>query len=90
MRVRIAALGGMAFFAIASGAFAEDAVVPDEYDQIRNLGACDAYGAGWVKVPGTGTCMKVNGQARYEKHFGSGPSSGTHGRFTMDIETRSD
>lgn len=88
MRIGNVVLGCAVMAALACSARAEDAVVPDEYDQMQSVGICDAYGVGWVQMPGTGTCVKVGGQARYEQRFYQG--AGSTGRFTLDIQTRSD
>lgn len=74
----------------AAPAAAGDAVVPDEFEQQQQaVGACDAYGKGFAKLPGTNTCMRVSGQVRYENRL-SNRSSTTGGRLQMDFETRSD
>lgn len=69
---------------------AEDAVVPDEFEQQQqSLGACDDYGAGFAKLPGTDTCARVSGHVRFEKRY-SNRSSGFGGQTVLDFETRSD
>ena len=87
MHLRQFALGVAAALAVISAAHAEDAVVSDEFDQQQTVDACDAYGTGFAKLPGTNTCVKVSGQVRYEKHFSGSNSSG---RSTLTFETRSD
>lgn len=90
MRFRYLALGLAVSFAMAAMARAEDAVVADEFEQQqRSLGACDAYGPGFAKLPGTNTCVRVSGQVRFEQHF-SNRGGATGGQTTLDIETRSD
>jgi hypothetical protein len=59
MHFRQFALGLAAALMVASTVHAEDAVVPDEFDQQQAMGACDAYGTGYAKLPGTNTCVKV-------------------------------
>ncbi|CAN7511773.1 porin [Rhizobium sp. LjRoot254] len=81
-------LGAATAFAVISTAHAEDAIVPNEFEQQQALGACDAYGTGFVRLPGTNTCAKVSGQVRYEKYFSGSDNSG--GRTTLNFETRSD
>jgi hypothetical protein len=71
-----------------SAAHAEDAVVPDAWEQTREVGACDAYGPGFKLVPGTGTCLRIGGQLRYEQTFSSTHRTGSHGRATIEFETR--
>lgn len=88
MYIRQFVFGAAAALSMLSAAQAEDAVTPDEFDQQQAVGACDAYGTGFAKLPGTNTCVKVSGQVRYEKHFSDSNSSG--GRTSLTFETRSD
>lgn len=76
-------------FAMAGAAAAGDAVVPDEFEQQQAVDACDTYGQGFAKLPGTSTCMRVSGQVRFENRL-SNRSSATGGRTQLDFETRSD
>ena len=89
MQFRYLALGAVTLLALASRAHAEDAIVPDEFEQQERVRACDAHGAGFAKLPGTNTCVKVSGQMRYEKRFLSLPGR-SGGQMTLDFETRSD
>ena len=81
----------MVFVAVA-GAHATDAVVadPDQMGDQQNVGACDAYGSGFFKLPGTNTCARVKGQLRYDMGVSSTSGHVSHGRSTLDFETRSD
>lgn len=89
MKIRSLVLGCAATLAVLSGAHAEDAVVAEDPLQMQSVNVCEAYGAGFIKVAGTNTCVRVSGQVRYEKRFGTSANA-THGRFSMDFETRSD
>lgn len=89
MRYRYLFLGLVASCTVAPLAHAEDAVVPDEFEQQQAVGACDAYGAGFAKLPGTNTCVRVSGHVRIEKRY-SNRSSGFGGQTVLDFETRSD
>jgi len=82
------ALGAVAAFVFMSAAHAGDAIVPNEFDEQQAMSACDAYGTGFAKLPGTDTCARISGQVRYEKHFSGSNNSG--GRTTLTFETRSD
>lgn len=82
-------LGAAAVLVLASAARAEDAVVPDEWEEQRAVGACDHLGAGFAKLPGTNTCARIGGQLRFEKRF-SKRSSGSGSQIQLDFETRSD
>jgi len=88
MQIRQFALGVVAVFAFMSAARAEDAIVPNEFEQQQAASACDAYGTGFAKLPGTDTCVKVSGKVSYEKRFSGSNRSG--GRVQMNFETRSD
>ena len=87
MQVRRLAWGFAAALTVASLAHAEDAVVPNEWEQQEAVGACDAYGAGYARIPGTNTCAKVSGALRYDQHFGDGPTRSRSGAY-LDFETR--
>jgi hypothetical protein len=89
MRCGYLALGLAAALVILSPAHAEDAIVPDEFEQPRAVGACDGYGAGFAQLPGTKTCVRVSGQVRFEKHFSS-RGGATGGQTRLEFETRSD
>ena len=89
MRYRYLALGLAALLGTASFTHAEDAVVPDEFEQQQAVDACNAYGAGFAKLPGTNTCVRVSGHVRFEKRY-SNKSSSVGGQTVLDFETRSD
>ena len=90
MRYRFLALGLAAALGTAALAHAEDAVVPDEFElQQQAVGACDAYGAGFAKLPGTNTCVRVSGHVRVEKRYSNGARS-FGSQTTLDFETRTD
>jgi len=90
MRYGFLAVGLAVSFSMASFALAEDAVVPDEFEQQQQpVGACDAYGAGFAKLPGTNACVRVSGHVRFEKRY-SNRSSSFGGQTVLDFETRSD
>ncbi len=58
-------LGSAAAFAAVGAAHAADLpvkkAVPIEYVRV-----CTAYGAGFFYIPGTDTCLRVSGRARFE------------------------
>ena len=90
IRVRQCVMGAALLLLAVPAARAEDAVVPNEFEQQQAVDACDAYGSGYFKLPGTATCAKVSGELRYEKHFSSGGKDRTGGGGHLDFETRSD
>lgn len=85
-------LGCAAALAVCSHADAEDAVVATEAEQAARVNVCDVYGSGYTQLAGTGTCVKLSGQLRYEKHFSQGgdTSHRRNSQFSLDFETRSD
>ncbi|SFJ21703.1 Porin subfamily protein, partial [Phyllobacterium sp. CL33Tsu] len=46
---------------VTTSAYAADAVVVAEPEPVEYVRVCDAYGAGFFYIPGTETCLKVNG-----------------------------
>lgn len=89
MHYRFLAIARTGRLILAPLAHAEDAVVPDEFEREQTIGACDSYGAGFAKLPGTGTCVRVSGHVRFENRH-SNQSSGFSGQSTLDVETRND
>lgn len=92
MKVGVFLFGGAMLAAAATGGWAKDAVVADQPGLMQpdNVGACDAYGTGFAKLPGTETCVRVSGQVRFEERISNTSRSSSHGRTTLDFETRSD
>ena len=88
-------LGSAAGLAAVAGAQAADLPVrkaaPVEYVRI-----CSAYGAGFFYIPGTDTCLRVSGRARFEYQYteqfsrnaGSGNISGYRGLGRMNLDAR--
>jgi hypothetical protein len=85
-------LGAAIALTIASGARATDAIVadPNQLGGEQNVSACDAYGSGFFQLPGTHTCARIKGQLRYDMGVTSTSGHISHGRSTLDFETRSD
>ena len=67
--------------------------VPIEYVRV-----CTAYGAGFFYIPGTDTCLRVSGRARFEggyqtsysRQYGNniGDTSGYQGRLRINLDAR--
>jgi Porin subfamily len=91
-------LGSAAAFAASGAAHAADLpvkkAVPIEYVRV-----CTAYGAGFFYIPGTDTCLRISGRARFEGAYqtsssrqpgASGDTSGYRGqlRFNLDARTQ--
>ncbi|GJD53372.1 hypothetical protein OPKNFCMD_6147 [Methylobacterium crusticola] len=90
-------LGSAAGLTVMAGAQAADLPVrkaaPVEYVRI-----CSAYGAGFFFIPGTDTCLRVSGRARFEAAYSQGYSRGAGngdlmgyrglGRLNLDARTQ--
>jgi hypothetical protein len=65
MTIKSLLLGSAAVLVAVSGARAADAIVvePEPVEYVR---VCDAYGSGWFYIPGTETCMKIDGDVRVQ------------------------
>jgi hypothetical protein len=89
-------LGSAAAFAAVGAAHAADLpvkkAVPIEYVRV-----CSAYGAGFFYIPGTDTCLRLSGRARFEggymtsysRQFNNpGDTSGYQGRMRINLDAR--
>ncbi|MCJ2132496.1 porin, partial [Methylobacterium sp. J-026] len=88
-------LGSAAAFAAVGAAHAADLpvkkAVPVEYVRV-----CNAYGAGFFYIPGTDTCLRISGRARFEGGYmtsnsraaGNGDTSGYQGRMRINLDAR--
>ncbi len=79
--------------------FAEAADLPvTKGAPIEYVRVCSAYGAGFFYIPGTETCLRVSGRARYEYQYtetlsrSAGDVSGYRGlaRINLDARTQTD
>ena len=64
MNIKSLLLGSAAALVAVSGARAADAVVY-EPEPVEYVKVCDAYGAGFFYIPGTETCLKIDGYVRF-------------------------
>ncbi|MCX4197770.1 porin [Methylobacterium organophilum] len=88
-------LGSAAAFAAVGAAHAADLpvkkAVPIEYVRV-----CGAYGAGFFYIPGTDTCLRLSGRARFEGGYmtsysrqgTNGDTSGYQGRLRINLDAR--
>ena len=94
--LKSALLGSAAALAAVTGAQAADLpvkkAVPIEYVRV-----CSAYGAGFFYIPGTDTCLRLSGRARFEYGFqaplarggsGNGDYSGYRGLARINVDAR--
>lgn len=68
MKLKTLLLGSAAAMIAVSGVRAADAIVaePEPMDYVK---VCDMYGAGFWYIPGTETCMRINGYVRTEYQY---------------------
>ncbi|MEJ5082781.1 MULTISPECIES: porin [unclassified Ochrobactrum] len=87
MNIKSLLLGSAASIIVMSTAYAADAIVAPEPESVEYVRVCDAYGAGYFYIPGTETCLKISGYARYDLTGGDNVSG--HG-FVKDgkLDTR--
>src|SRR6476469_8417529 len=87
-------LGSAAGLAAVAGAQAADLPVqkaaPVEYVRV-----CSAYGVGFFYIPGTDTCLRVSGRARFEynvasaRQYSQSPTGfRSQGRLNLDARTQ--
>lgn len=77
MTLKTLLLGSAAAFSIVSGAQAADAIVAAAPEPMEYVKVCDAFGAGYFYIPGSETCLKIGGMARYQVGFSKVPGSDT-------------
>src|SRR3954470_12404233 len=94
--VRKLLLGSAASLCATAGARAADLpvkkAVPIEYVRV-----CTAYGAGFFYIPGTDTCLRISGRARFEGGYqtsysrqagNGGDTSGYRGQLRINLDAR--
>ena len=104
MKIKSLILGSAAALLAVSGARAADAVMAPEPEPVDYVRVCDAYGAGFFYIPGTETCLSINGYVWFQmaassaKDIGDTPGyyAGTNdgwytgSRVRINFDTRSD
>ncbi|MBX4959620.1 porin, partial [Rhizobium lentis] len=70
MNIKSLLLGSAAALAVVSGAQAADAIVAAEPEPVEYVRVCDAYGTGYFYIPGTETCLKIEGYIRFQVDIG--------------------
>ncbi|ATU92231.1 porin [Phyllobacterium zundukense] len=77
MNIKSLLLGSAAALVAVTGARAADAVVVAEPEPVEYVKVCDAYGAGFYYIPGTETCLKIDGLVRVDVRAGDDLGDGT-------------
>ncbi|AIC26582.1 porin outer membrane protein RopA 1 [Rhizobium etli bv. mimosae str. IE4771] len=89
MNIKSLLLGSAAALAVVSGAQAADAIVAAEPEPVEYVRVCDAYGTGYFYIPGTETCLKINGYIRFQVDVGDQPLNGSDSNDSdWDARTR--
>jgi Porin subfamily len=69
-------LGSAAGLSVVAGAQAADLAPVRKAAPVEYVRVCTAYGAGFFYIPGTDTCLRVGGRARYEFEYRTQRSTG--------------
>src|SRR6195952_858767 len=90
-------LGPAAASAAVGAAHAADLPVR-KAEPVEFVRVCNAYGAGFFYIPGTDTCLRVSGRARFEGGYqtsytrqagtNNGDTSGYQGRMRINLDAR--
>ena len=86
MNMKALFLGSAAAFAVVTGAQAADAIVAAAPEPMDYVKVCDAFGKGYFYIPGTETCLKINGFVRYDIGFANGDSYFSTNKMTARLE----
>lgn len=66
MSFKTVLLSSAAVFIAASDARAADGIAPEPVEPVAYVRVCDAYGEGWWYIPGTESCLKLDGDVRVQ------------------------
>ncbi|MBW9056190.1 porin [Rhizobium mesosinicum] len=86
MNIKMVLLASAAAFAASTPVLAADAIVAAEPEPVEYVRVCDAYGTGYFYIPGTETCLKIEGYIRFQVNVG--PSAGGDNDSSWDAVTR--
>jgi len=91
MNIKSLLLGSAAALFAVSGASAADAIIAAEPEPVEYVRVCDAFGAGYFYIPGTETCLKISGFARFRVDFNSDADSySSTARGRLNIQAKED
>ncbi|NLS02981.1 porin [Rhizobium sp. P32RR-XVIII] len=88
MNIKSLLLGSAAALAVVSGAQAADAIVAAEPEPVEYVRVCDAYGTGYFYIPGTETCLKIQGYIRFQVDWSAGDLADNLGGEDWSARTR--
>jgi len=89
MNIKSLLLGSAAAMTAVSGASAADAIIAAEPEPVEYVRICDAFGSGYFFIPGTETCLRLSGYARFRVFSDDDAdsySSSIRGRLTLDAK----
>jgi hypothetical protein len=66
MNIKSLLLGSAAALVAVSGARAADVIMPVAPEPVDYVRVCDVYGTGFYYIPGTETCLAINGYVRFQ------------------------
>ncbi|MDF2369224.1 MAG: porin [Rhizobiaceae bacterium] len=91
MNIKSLLLGSAAALFAVSGASAADAIIAAEPEPVEYVRVCDAFGTGYFYIPGTETCLKISGFARFRVDFDSNDDSyNSTARGRLNIQAKED
>ncbi|AHF84358.1 membrane protein [Rhizobium leguminosarum bv. trifolii WSM1689] len=88
MNIRMVLLASAAAFAASTPVLAADAIVAAEPEPVEYVRVCDAYGTGYFYIPGTETCLKIEGYIRFQVNVGENPGGADVNDSDWDAVTR--
>ncbi|MFK0332769.1 porin [Rhizobium sp. NPDC090275] len=91
MKIKTALICWTAALAALSSAQAAEAIVVAEPETVEYVRICDAHGSGYFYIPGTETCLKINGYIRFQANAGPNAvtaNASTSGTSDWDVFTR--
>ena len=78
MNIKSLLLGSAAALVAVSGARAADVIMPVAPEPVDYVKVCDVYGTGFYYIPGTETCLSINGYVRFQYNV-AGPIQDDYG-----------
>ena len=89
MKLKSLLIGSAAALVATGGAQAADVMMEEEMEPVEYVRVCDAYGAGFFYIPGSETCLRFEGYARYQINVDEDYLTNSH-RFRLNVDARSD
>jgi hypothetical protein len=93
MNIKSLLIGSTAALVAVSGARAADAIVAAEPEPVEYVRVCDAFGTGFFYIPGTETCLKIDGYVRFRVGASKGTSEysqNTRARLNFDARSETE